>query len=171
MFSRLNIEKWFNDYHMLSQKLNIVKAAQHGDFWHGNILFDPKTNELHVIDWEYYKENSNPLYDFVYFVVRTMKLPNESPEDFRNNLLGTGQFSPALIPLIARAKEYFGAEFDLNILMPYALLRYVSTKSLELKQDLYRDNADYEDLFDHVAKLLGILSSHSSPNLIKSQRL
>ena len=171
MFDRVDVEKWLNDYHILSQKLNIVKAAQHGDFWHGNILFDPKTKKLHVIDWEYYKENSNPLYDFVYFIMRGMKLPNESPEDFRNNLLGHGQFSPALRALVASAKEHFGAEFDLNVLMPYVLLQYVSTKSLELKQDLYRNNLVNEDLFDHVAKLLRILSSHSSPNLIKSQRL
>jgi aminoglycoside phosphotransferase (APT) family kinase protein len=94
MFSRLNIEKWFNDYHMLSQKLNIVKAAQHGDFWHGNILFDPKTKQIHVIDWELYTENSNPLHDFVLFVVMAMGLPNNSADDFRNNLLGHGQFSP-----------------------------------------------------------------------------
>ena len=169
MFNRLNIEKWLNDYHMLSQKLNIVKAAQHGDFWHGNILFDPKTKQIHVIDWEDYTENSNPLHDFVLFVVMAMGLPNNSTDDFRNNLLGHGQFSPALRALITRAKEHFGAEFDLNIIVPYALLRYVSMvllpyvlpKSLERKQHLQEDNIiRYGELLwlENMEKLLRILS-------------
>src|SRR5215216_3567035 len=61
MFNAVDVEKWLSDYQVLSQKLNIATSAQHGDFWHGNIIFNPKTKELHVIDWEYYKENSNPL--------------------------------------------------------------------------------------------------------------
>jgi ubiquinone/menaquinone biosynthesis C-methylase UbiE len=167
MFNSADIEKSLNDYQILSQRLNIAKSAQHGDFWHGNILFDPKIKEVHVIDWEYYKENSNPLYDFVFFVVMAMRLPNDSVEDFRTNLSGQGQFSPTLRALIARAKEYLGAELDLSILMPYALLRYVSTKSLERKQQhLQKNNIFYEDLFDYIRKLLGVLSS--SPNLIES---
>jgi aminoglycoside phosphotransferase (APT) family kinase protein len=142
-----------------------------------NILFDPKTKELHVIDWEYYKENSNPLYDFVCFVIRAMESPNGSIEDFRNNLSGTTQFSPVLGALIARAKEHFGAEFDLSILMPYVFLRQVSifllqvsTKALEQKQHLQSNNVMlYEWGFENVAKRLRLLlSSSSSVNLIKS---
>jgi SAM-dependent methyltransferase len=169
MFNTVDIEKWLNEYQILSQKLKIVKSARHGDFWHGNIIFDPKTKQLHIIDWEYYEENSNPLYDFVFFVVMAMRLPNNSVKDFRNNLLGHGQFSPALRALIARAKEHFGTELDMSILMPYALLRYVSIKSLERKQHLQKNNILYEDLFENMAKLLRVLSS--SPNLIKSQQL
>jgi ubiquinone/menaquinone biosynthesis C-methylase UbiE len=163
-----DVEKCLSDYHMLSQKLNITKTAQHGDFFWGNIIFDPKTKQLHVIDWEYYKENSNPLYDFVFFVVMAMKLPNDSPEDFRNNLSGHGQFSPSLRALVARAKEHFGAEFDLKTLMPYAilryvsttLLRYVSTKSLERKQHMQKNNIIlHEELWlENMAKLLRALS-------------
>jgi hypothetical protein len=172
-----NIKRWLDDYQILSQKLNIVKAAQHGDFHYMNILFDPKTKELHVIDWEYYKENSNPLYDFVCFVIRAMESPNGSIEDFRNNLSGTTQFSPVLGALIARAKEHFGAEFDLSILMPYVFLRQVSifllqvsTKALEQKQHLQSNNVMlYEWGFENVAKRLRLLlSSSSSVNLIKS---
>jgi SAM-dependent methyltransferase len=163
-----DIEKWLNDYQILSQKLNIVKSAQHGDFWRGNILFDPKTKQLYVIDWELYKENSNPLYDFVYFVAMAMGLPNGSADDFRNNLLGRGIFSPALKALIARAKEYFGAEFDLNILLPYAFLRYVSIvlllyvspKSLERRLLLQGHNIilHEEPWLENMAKLLMVLS-------------
>jgi SAM-dependent methyltransferase len=170
IFDTVDIEKWLNDYQILSQKIKIVKSAQHGDFWHGNILFDPKTKELHVIDWEYYKENSNPLYDFVFFVVNAMRLPNNSAEDFRNNLSGHGRFSPVLRSLISRAKEHFGAEFDLNILIRYVLLQYVSMKSLEQKQGIQKNRVLYEDFLDHMEKLVGVLSL-SSPNLIKSQRL
>jgi ubiquinone/menaquinone biosynthesis C-methylase UbiE len=164
MFNAADVEKWLNDYYILSQKLNIVKSAQHGDFFWGNILFDPKTKQLHVIDWEYYKENSNPLFDFVLFVITAMKLPNDSPEDFRNNLSGRGQLSPVVLrALIARAKEHFGAEFDLNILMPYALLRYVSMKSPERKEHLQKNNIIlHQELFENIAKLLGVLSSSSS---------
>jgi SAM-dependent methyltransferase len=163
-----DIEKWLNDYQILSQKLNIVKSAQHGDFWRGNILFDPKTKQLYVIDWELYKENSNPLYDFVYFVAMAMGLPNGSADDFRNNLSGRGIFSPALKALIARAKEHFGAEFDLNILIPYAFLRYVSIilllyispKSLERRLLLQEHNIilHEEPWLENMAKLLMVLS-------------
>jgi hypothetical protein len=65
--------------------------------------------------------------------------------------------------LIARAKEHFGAEFDLNILMPYALLRYVSMKSPERKEHLQKNNIIlHQELFENIAKLLGVLSSSSS---------
>jgi hypothetical protein len=155
MLSTLNIENWLNDYQILSQKLNIAKAAQHGDFWHDNIVFDPNTKELHVIDWEYYKENANPLYDLVFFVVNAMQLPNNSAKDFKNNLSGNGRFSPVLGKLLARAKEHFGAEFDLDILMPYALLRFISIKCVEQKQQhLQKNNIFYEDLFNYLVELL-----------------
>ena len=181
MFNAVDVEKWLNDYHMLSQKLNITKTAQHGDFFWGNILFDPKTKQLHVIDWEYYKENSNPLFDFVYFVITAMKLPYDSANGFRNNLSDDGILSPMVLrALIARAKEHFGAEFDLNILTPYALLRYVSmvlllyvsTKSLEQKQHLQKNNIImllHEELFENMAKLLRVLSS--SPSTLSSSSL
>jgi Choline/ethanolamine kinase len=173
MFNTLNIEKWLNDYYILSQKLNITKSAQHGDFFWGNILFDPKTKQLHVIDWEYYKENSNPLFDFIYFIITAMGLPYDSANGFRNNLSDNGLVGPTVLrALIARAKEHFGAEFDLNILMPYALLRYVSTtlllyvstKSLEQKQHLQKNNIIilHEELFENMAKLLRVLSSSQS---------
>jgi SAM-dependent methyltransferase len=169
MFNAVDVEKWLDDYHVLSQKLSIATSAQHGDFWDGNIIFNPKTKELHIIDWEYYKENSNPLYDFVFFVVSAMRLPNGTAQDFRTNLSGQGQFSPALKALIVRAKEHFGVEFDLSILMPYALLRFISIKSIERKQHLQKNNIFYEDLFDYMWKFLGVLSL--SPNLIKSSQL
>jgi ubiquinone/menaquinone biosynthesis C-methylase UbiE/thiamine kinase-like enzyme len=173
MFNTLNIEKWLNDYYILSQKLNITKSAQHGDFFWGNILFDPKTKQLHVIDWEYYKENSNPLFDFIYFIITAMGLPYDSANGFRNNLSDNGLVGPTVLrALIARAKEHFGAEFDLNILMPYALLRYVSTtlllyvstKSLEQKQHQQKNNIIilHEELFENMAKLLRVLSSSQS---------
>jgi hypothetical protein len=97
-----------------------------------------------------------------------MGLPNGSADDFRNNLSGRGIFSPALKALIARAKEHFGAEFDLNILIPYAFLRYVSIilllyispKSLERRLLLQEHNIilHEEPWLENMAKLLMVLS-------------
>jgi len=164
-----NIKRWLDDYQILSQKLNIVKAAEHGDFSYMNILFDPKTKELHVIDWEYYKENSNPLYDFVSFVIRAMESPNGSIEDFRNNLSGATPFAPVLGALIARAKEHFGAEFDLSILMAYGYLRHESIRALVQKHLQSNNVMLYKGGFENVVKRLRLLLSSSSlVNLIKS---
>lgn len=84
-------------------EINIAKVGQHGDFFYGNTIFEPNTKEPYIIDRGYYKENSNPLYDFVGIAKRA---PNDSAEDFRNNLSGAGQLGPALRALILRAKEH-----------------------------------------------------------------
>ena len=63
----------------------------------------PNTKEPYTIDRGHHKENSNPLCDFIAIAKRA---PNDSAEEFRNNLSGAGQLGPALRALILRAKEH-----------------------------------------------------------------
>ena len=51
------------------ESLNIDKTAEHGDLWQKNILISNTTSKVSVIDWEYYKPEGNPFFDFIVFLI------------------------------------------------------------------------------------------------------
>jgi ubiquinone/menaquinone biosynthesis C-methylase UbiE/aminoglycoside phosphotransferase (APT) family kinase protein len=52
-------------------------CGTHGDFWHGNLLFDDRGKLSGVVDWDRYNPNGLPLADLLYmFVLRLHALGN-----------------------------------------------------------------------------------------------
>ena len=69
--------------YLLEHPLFIV--PEHGDFWPGNILFDRKNNRIHVIDWESYRENGDPFYDLIFFIIQLNIANGIDIRDFVHN--------------------------------------------------------------------------------------
>jgi ubiquinone/menaquinone biosynthesis C-methylase UbiE len=123
------LQKFIDAYksYLLGHHLNI--SPEHGDFWHGNILIDNKDvkNRVSIIDWEYYKYQGDPLFDFVFFIINTILLPRISLDLIIRNKFDI-DILKEIKPMIAR---HFGFELDLAILIPFTLLRYIIRRRLE----------------------------------------
>ena len=60
--------------------MSVLLPPMHGDLWGGSLLWG-LDKRLHVIDWEFFKAQGLPLYDFLYFAVHpgfTIHTKNEN---------------------------------------------------------------------------------------------
>ena len=140
--------KWLDDYQSYSSKLKLNRTSEHGDFWQGNILIDDNAHKLTVIDWEHFRKEGNPFYDFIFLIVNAMLLNNDRRE-FQSNLKGIGKFSPIMKELRNKINVYFNCELDLIILIRYVILRFLVRK--------YRDSNQYDETIVLFKKLLLML--------------
>jgi len=123
--------KWIEDYESYLSKIIIYRTAEHGDFWHGNVLIDSQTNAIEVIDWQDFRERGNPFLDFISLIISGMQSPNNSLEEFELNLKGKGKFSPVLKELRIKIDKYFGFKLNLDILIRYFILFFITRKQIE----------------------------------------
>jgi len=91
---RLGIRRKLDVFLKSLDGLPLEKCAEHGDFWLGNIFVD-NNERVYVIDWEYYRENGNPLFDCGFFLILNSS-GKANQEYFRENLSGCGKYSPIL---------------------------------------------------------------------------
>ena len=124
-------KKLIERYQTYLESIQINKTEEHGDFWHGNILIDSALHKIWVIDWEYYREEGNPLFDFVFLLLNAIKFASKNPEEIVAHLNGNGKFMPILIELKNKINKFLGFELNLDILFPYVLLCFVIRKQLE----------------------------------------
>ena len=122
--------KCLDEYQKYVETLKINKTAEHGDFYFRNILIESNTNKTNVIDWENYKEEGNPLFDFVFFFTGVILFLG-GVEQFKSNLNGSGRFSLTVKEMKVLIENHFGYELDLEILIKYVILRYIIGKQLE----------------------------------------
>ena len=122
--------KWIDDYQEYMEGLRIVKTAEHGDFWQGNILVDHSKERINVIDWQYYKESGNPFFDFIFFIVNILLLGG-GIEEFSSNLNEGGRLSHITKEMNRKINNYFGFELNLEILIRYVILRFIIRRQLE----------------------------------------
>jgi SAM-dependent methyltransferase len=113
--------------YLLNHSMNI--SPEHGDFWHGNILFDNTNNEnkISVIDWEYYRELGDPLFDFMFLIINSILFSEISRyENLKNEFEGD-----RIKEIKSMIGKHFNFEIDLQILIPFTLLRYSIRRRLE----------------------------------------
>lgn len=122
--------KWLHDYEVYVDTIRIDKTAEHGDFWQGNILVNPSKNKINVIDWQYYREDGNPFFDFIFFIINILLLGG-GIEEFSSNLNESGRLSPITKEMNCKINNYFGFELNLEILVRYVILRFIIRKQLE----------------------------------------
>jgi len=147
-------KKWIDDYESYLSKLTIYRTAEHGDFWHGNLIVDQDTNELKVIDWEFFHEQGNPFLDFISLIIAGMGSPNNSLEEFKLNLKEKGKFSPVLHELKTKIDNHFGFIINLDILIRYFMLVFITRKQLE--------RGPFDETVILYKKMLDLLSENES---------
>ena len=97
-----------------ASKLQLEKVSEHGDFCTLNIL--KNRERIYVVDWEMYREEGNPLFDFCFFLMAnvteaSLKKRGERDDFFRKtlyaNLTGQGKYSRFVSELLS---EYAAAK-------------------------------------------------------------
>jgi hypothetical protein len=101
-------------------------------------------DQVYVTDWEFYQEDGEPLFDFVFFILDT-STKGTMPKSFQDNFLGKGKYSPILETLISeytRTKQ-LPPELILQAI-PYVILRClyraatgVDNKHLDINRYIY----------------------------------
>ncbi len=125
----LPYDKWLEEYREHISSIKLKKTAVHGDFQVRNILVDRKNSSVNVIDWDWrFQEKGNPVYDFVWLASNIMMLSNNSVEEFRSNLNGTGKAVHAIKIIKETMKKHFQADLDFIILLRFMILRFISIK-------------------------------------------
>jgi SAM-dependent methyltransferase len=125
------------------QCVKIQRTSEHGDFFAGNMLIG-EDDQVYVTDWEFYQEDGEPLFDFVFFILDT-STKGTMPKSFQDNFLGKGKYSPILETLISeytRTKQ-LPPELILQAI-PYVILRClyraatgVDNKHLDINRYIY----------------------------------
>lgn len=103
----------------LSQ-ITLPITAEHGDFSPTNIQI--KNDSLDVMDWEFYEENGDPLFDFIFFILDNFFYGSEI--NARQNTNKNSPYKPimrALLVKYARARN-LPVEFILQA-FPYVIMR------------------------------------------------
>jgi SAM-dependent methyltransferase/thiamine kinase-like enzyme len=132
--------QWLEDYEKYVKKNKIFITATHGDFWITNILINPKTQKIHVLDWEFFKERGNPLLDFLVFLYNVMAMTENDPlKTFKKNIDGSGNASKSIKIIIEMIEEYFGFKMDIVLLLRYYLIRKMIPKEEEIKERISKD--------------------------------
>lgn len=149
-----------DNYRSYVTNLSFHKTAEHGDFWYGNVLVDPNTRKLNVIDWEYFQGTGNPLYDLLFFFLNGMLYPADSEQEFIKNLNDNGKFVVIMKELRNSIHSHFGFDLDVLKLLPYVILRFVVTKSRErIKKD--KTIINYDKMLEKHKRLLSILAEYN----------
>jgi ubiquinone/menaquinone biosynthesis C-methylase UbiE len=125
---------------------NIHFTSVHGDFWYGNILIDNNTKHITVIDWEYFRDFSDPFFDFVFFIINIILSQNLSVRTIVNDNLETGQFKV----MKSIMEKHFGIQLDFHLLLSYNILKY-AVRRLILNGPL---DTNYNKLREMLCKLL-----------------
>ncbi len=141
--------KWVNDYQEYMEGLRVDKTAQHGDFWVGNILIDRSTNKINVIDWEYYRKEGNPFFDFVFLLTGVIQ-SECGVEALSRPFNETIMLSSIVKEIKVKIDNYFGFELNLDILVRYVILQFTMTKQFE--------KGPYDETVITLKKLLTLLS-------------
>jgi ubiquinone/menaquinone biosynthesis C-methylase UbiE len=140
--------RWIDDYERYLTNVTVNRSAEHGDFSYGNIIVN-KQNDITVVDWEHFRNNGDPFFDFSWYILTAMRLPGDTIESFILSLTGNGSFMPIIGDLLDRVERHFSFEPDLGVLLPYSLIRFITMK--------YIADGFYEEVF---GKMLDYLSTN-----------
>lgn len=109
--------------------IKIPKNSEHGDFVPCNIIIG-KDKKIYVIDWEFYKIEGDPFFDFVFYILKNAY--RDGNIMFKKNFCETGRYYPILVHLISEFLNSKDMSKDLIFqAVPYTLLRCIHRASVE----------------------------------------
>jgi len=130
--SRINIKKEaktrihhdLQTFADMSVEVPLEIVSEHGDFCHKNVI--EVDGKIYVLDWEYYRDVGNPLFDFWYFIISSSLTGTKPLEYFYQSFTGQNKFSRMIVELVnfwsfsksLPRRVIYGA-------VPYVLMRLV----------------------------------------------
>jgi len=141
------------------RNVKLPKNSEHGDFTSINMLFGDD-NQLYVTDWEFYKEEGEPLFDFILFILGCATIGG-FPQSFRDSFYGQGKYAPILKGLIsefAKAKE-IPSKLVLQA-VPYIILRCIN-RTVFMADNKHLSTAHYITLLELWDKMCSSTTSNA----------
>jgi len=133
----------------LSEK-GTLSCAIHGDFWAKNIFVN--VNELHLIDWEFYEGQENPVFDICFFSIANSidKCGRTGhAKSFGNNFTGNGEYSPILKKNLRYYSEITGIPMHILIEgIPYTLVKVIMRHDIRLNNSWNRNFGVFTELLN-----------------------
>ncbi|MBE3089005.1 MAG: methyltransferase domain-containing protein [Actinobacteria bacterium] len=123
---RIRIRKKLEIFLESLSKIQLPKNSEHGDFSNENIYVGKDDNKVYVTDWEFYNEEGDPLFDFVFFILCCSSNIKHFPQAFLAAFNGKGQYAEILNILISEFCEARGLPRELILkAVPYVILRFI----------------------------------------------
>ena len=102
-------------------------TSEHGDFWSSNILIE--RNNIYVIDWEFYKQRGNPLFDFVFFLLSNLSRgfsETFSSKLTKDNIKGKGPYFKILKMMLLEYSKATNMPPEIMLqAFPYVIIRNI----------------------------------------------
>lgn len=103
----------------------VPQTAEHGDFYIGNIIIG-KDGKVYVIDWEFYQEKGDALFDFIFFILSNCASGSSVKTSLKDNLADNGKYSDILFSLLSKFSNAKNLPEDLVLQsIPYVILRCI----------------------------------------------
>lgn len=110
--------------YVLSQKIDITR--EHGDFWYANVLTNGQN--IFVIDWEFYRENGDPLFDFSLFLINFYFYHGFHLTD----IMEGNVVIPGIEVIESIMRNHFSFVPDMKTIIPYTILRFIIRKRIQI---------------------------------------
>ena len=130
-FNHLFLIDWIKEYENLMKNTTIKQTLVHGDLSHKNMIINPKTDELEVIDSVFEEKLGNPLDDVSVFLFRFLIKSKKysKTEAFRIKILGRDkEFNELRKKIEEKLSIHFGFQFDLVFIMKIYMLKIILAK-------------------------------------------
>lgn len=137
--------KTIDEYENYLMNKNIEFTPEHGDYYFGNILID-KTNNIHVIDWAYFRKKGDPFFDPIFFIIQIIiHFKRQNPNITLKEIMDKDEIKEFKTIL----DSHFGLELNFKLLILFNLVRFINR--IILKKGLFeKELLDYYDLFDDI---------------------
>jgi len=129
-------------------EVSLPKNAEHGDFCRGNILIG-KDNHVYVIDWEFYQEESEPLFDFTFFILTNCIGEENIPGLLQDNFFNKDKYSSIMDILISEFAQAKGLPAKLVMqAIPYTIVRCLHRAVTEEEDNKHLNIISYIKLLE-----------------------
>ena len=125
-YKNINYFEWLKQYEEYIEQNEINMTSVHGDFWFSNIVYEPETRKISIIDWDTYSEKGNPYEDFIWLLCNLMGKSSKHPTlKFKKYLEGNGEMNKIMELLKNQINSCFGFKLDFILLLRINLMKWM----------------------------------------------
>jgi len=160
-YKNIKYYEWLKQYEDYIEQNKINMTSVHGDFWFSNVIFDPKTKNINIIDWESCSEKGNPYEDFMWLLCNFMGMSSKNPIlKFKKYLEGNGEMNKMMEQMKNKINLHFGFKLDFILLLRINLMKWmIIQKQINEKNSSNTINSKESQRMKH-AEMLEILSKY-----------
>jgi len=153
--------EWLEQYEKFIDQNQISMTPVHGDFWFSNVVYDPETKKINMIDWDTYSEKGNPYEDFIWFLCHFMGMTSKDPKlKFKKYLDGRGEMNEVFVEIKNKINLHFGFKLDFILLLRVYLMKWLVVQK-QIQESMGGEIIEFEKKQPMIhTEILEILSEY-----------